>query len=75
MIGIYQDFTLQNRHRKADGKSKKAGSHSMAECTTCRMWVDLKSCKSFTEMSESEWNKLVFDCWKCMVDVKDGRVN
>ncbi|KAF2358611.1 hypothetical protein FHG87_010637 [Trinorchestia longiramus] len=51
----------------AVGKSKKAGSRSMIECRTCKMWVDLESCKGLTEMSHSERNKLVFDCWKCMV--------
>ncbi|KAF2344207.1 hypothetical protein FHG87_025037 [Trinorchestia longiramus] len=34
------------------------------------MWVDLESCKGLTEMTESERNKLVFYCWKCMVDEK-----
>ncbi|KAF2365667.1 hypothetical protein FHG87_003584 [Trinorchestia longiramus] len=61
----------------AGGKSKKAGSRSMVECRTCKMWVDLESCKGLTEMSQSERNKLVFDCWKCMVDerVKMADVN
>ncbi|KAF2354164.1 hypothetical protein FHG87_015083 [Trinorchestia longiramus] len=54
----------------AGGKSKKAGSHGMIECMICKMWVDLESCKGLTEMSQSERNKLVFDCWKCMVDEK-----
>ncbi|KAF2347942.1 hypothetical protein FHG87_021301 [Trinorchestia longiramus] len=38
---------------------------------------DLESCKGVTEMSESERNKLVFDCWKCMMDeeVKMADVN
>ncbi|KAF2356897.1 hypothetical protein FHG87_012351 [Trinorchestia longiramus] len=59
------------------GKSKKAGSRSMIECKTCKMWLDLESCKGLTEMSQSERNKLVFDCWKCMVDerVKMADVN
>ncbi|KAF2355000.1 hypothetical protein FHG87_014246 [Trinorchestia longiramus] len=47
---------------------KKTGSRSMIECRTCKMWVDLESCKGLTEMSQSERSKLVFDCWKCMVD-------
>ncbi|KAF2353496.1 hypothetical protein FHG87_015747 [Trinorchestia longiramus] len=61
----------------AGGKSKKAGSRSMIECRTCKMWVDLKSCKGLTEMRQSEKNKLVFDCWKCMMDerVKMADVN
>ncbi|KAF2345303.1 hypothetical protein FHG87_023942 [Trinorchestia longiramus] len=61
----------------AGGKLKKAGSRSMIECRTCKMWVDLESCKGLTEMSQSERNKLVFDCWKCMVDerVKIADVN
>ncbi|KAF2356547.1 hypothetical protein FHG87_012695 [Trinorchestia longiramus] len=54
----------------AGGKSKKAGPHNIIECITCRMWVDLESCKGLTEMSESQGNKSVFDCWKCMVDEK-----
>ncbi|KAF2357111.1 hypothetical protein FHG87_012128 [Trinorchestia longiramus] len=54
----------------AGSKSKMAGSHSMIECMTCRMWVDLESCKGLTEMSESEKNILVFDCWKCIVNEK-----
>ncbi|KAF2356427.1 hypothetical protein FHG87_012814 [Trinorchestia longiramus] len=60
----------------AGGKSKKAGSRSMIECRTCKM-VDLEFCKGLTEMSQSERNKLVFDCWKCMVDerVKMADVN
>ncbi|KAF2346818.1 hypothetical protein FHG87_022428 [Trinorchestia longiramus] len=59
------------------GKSKKTGSHSMIERRTCKMWVDLESCKGLTEMSQSDRNKLVFDCWKCMVDerVKMADVN
>ncbi|KAF2358858.1 Gamma interferon inducible lysosomal thiol reductase GILT [Trinorchestia longiramus] len=52
----------------AGGKSKKAGPRDMIEYMTCRMWVDLESCKGLTEMSQSERNKLVLDCWKCMVD-------
>ncbi|KAF2350625.1 hypothetical protein FHG87_018620 [Trinorchestia longiramus] len=52
----------------AGGKFKKAGSRSMIECRTCKLWVDLESCKGMTETSQSERNKLVFDCWKCMVD-------
>ncbi|KAF2346730.1 hypothetical protein FHG87_022515 [Trinorchestia longiramus] len=52
----------------AVGKSKKTGSRSMIECRTCKMWVDLESCKGLTEMSQRERSKLVFDCWKCMVD-------
>ncbi|KAF2347939.1 hypothetical protein FHG87_021305 [Trinorchestia longiramus] len=61
----------------AVGKSKKTGSRSMIECRTCKMWVDLESCKGLTEMSQSERSKLVFDCWKCMVDerVKMAEVN
>ncbi|KAF2344441.1 hypothetical protein FHG87_024803 [Trinorchestia longiramus] len=61
----------------AVGKSKKTGSRSMIECRTCKMWVDLESCKGLTEMSQSERSKLVFDCWKCMVDerVKMADVN
>ncbi|KAF2362709.1 hypothetical protein FHG87_006530 [Trinorchestia longiramus] len=61
----------------AVGKSKKTGSRSMIECKTCKMWVDLESCKGLTEMSQSERTKLVFDCWKCMVDerVKMAEVN
>ncbi|KAF2347000.1 hypothetical protein FHG87_022241 [Trinorchestia longiramus] len=61
----------------AVGKSKKTGSHSMIECRTCKMWVDLESCKGLTEMSQSERSKLVFDCCKCMVDerVKMADVN
>ncbi|KAF2359329.1 hypothetical protein FHG87_009915 [Trinorchestia longiramus] len=61
----------------AGGKSKKAGSHGMSECRTCKMWVNLESCKGLTEMSQSERNKLVFDCWKSMVDkrVKMADVN
>ncbi|KAF2347780.1 hypothetical protein FHG87_021464 [Trinorchestia longiramus] len=49
----------------------------MIECRTCKMWVDLESCKGLTEMSQSERSKLVFDCWKCMVDerVKMADVN
>ncbi|KAF2350987.1 hypothetical protein FHG87_018256 [Trinorchestia longiramus] len=47
----------------AGGKSKKAGSLSMIECMTCKIWVDLDSCKGLTEMSESERNKLVLNCW------------
>ncbi|KAF2354006.1 hypothetical protein FHG87_015241 [Trinorchestia longiramus] len=59
------------------GKSKKTGSRSMIECRTCKMWVDLESCKGLTEMSQKERSKLVFDCWKCMVDerVKMAEVN
>ncbi|KAF2366755.1 hypothetical protein FHG87_002486 [Trinorchestia longiramus] len=57
-------------HRRTGGKSKEAGSRSMIEYMTCRMWVDLESCNGLTEMSESERNKLVFDCWKYMVDDK-----
>ncbi|KAF2350351.1 SGNH hydrolase-type esterase domain [Trinorchestia longiramus] len=38
----------------AGGKSKKAGSRSMIECRTCKMWVDLESCKGLTEMNEKE---------------------
>ncbi|KAF2361297.1 SAC domain [Trinorchestia longiramus] len=49
------------------GKSKKAQSCSMIECMTCRIQVNLEACKGLTEMSESERNRLVFDCWKCMV--------
>ncbi|KAF2349924.1 hypothetical protein FHG87_019320 [Trinorchestia longiramus] len=52
----------------AGGKSKNPGSHSMSECRTCKIWVDLESCKGLIEMSQSERNKLVFDCWKFMVD-------
>ncbi|KAF2343544.1 hypothetical protein FHG87_025700 [Trinorchestia longiramus] len=61
----------------AVGKSKKTGSCSIIECRTCKMWVDLESCKGLTEMSQSERSKLVFDCWKCMVDerVKMAEVN
>ncbi|KAF2365354.1 hypothetical protein FHG87_003880 [Trinorchestia longiramus] len=61
----------------AVGKSKKTGSRSMVECRTCKMWVDLESCKGLTEMSQSERSKLVFDCEKCMVDerVKMAEVN
>ncbi|KAF2349035.1 hypothetical protein FHG87_020208 [Trinorchestia longiramus] len=60
----------------AVGKSKKTASRSMIECRTCKMWVDLESCKGLTEMSQSERSKLVFDCWKCMVDgVKMAEVN
>ncbi|KAF2353778.1 hypothetical protein FHG87_015462 [Trinorchestia longiramus] len=61
----------------AVGKSKKTGSCSMIECRTCKMLVDLELCKGLTEMSQSERNKLVFDCWKCMVDerVKMADVN
>ncbi|KAF2348593.1 hypothetical protein FHG87_020650 [Trinorchestia longiramus] len=61
----------------AGGKSRKAGSHSMIECRMCKIWVDLESCKGLTEMSQSERNELVFDCWKCMVDerVKMADVN
>ncbi|KAF2350568.1 hypothetical protein FHG87_018674 [Trinorchestia longiramus] len=61
----------------AGGKSKKAGSRSMIVCRTSKMWVDLESCKGLTEMNESERKKLVFDCWKCMVDerVKMANVN
>ncbi|KAF2357800.1 hypothetical protein FHG87_011446 [Trinorchestia longiramus] len=54
----------------AGGKSKKTALRGVIECMTCKMWVDLESCKSLTEMSESERNKLVFDYWKCMVDEK-----
>ncbi|KAF2348085.1 hypothetical protein FHG87_021159 [Trinorchestia longiramus] len=43
----------------AVGKSKKAGSRSMIECRTCKMWVDLESCKGLTEMSQSKRNKLL----------------
>ncbi|KAF2357031.1 hypothetical protein FHG87_012216 [Trinorchestia longiramus] len=57
----------------AGGKSKKAGSCNMIECMTCKMWMDLESCKGLTEMSESERNKLVFDCWKCMLDGKSKK--
>ncbi|KAF2367638.1 hypothetical protein FHG87_001609 [Trinorchestia longiramus] len=49
----------------AGGKSKKAGPHDIIECMTCRTGVDLESSKGLTER-----NKLVFDCWKCMVDEK-----
>ncbi|KAF2353023.1 hypothetical protein FHG87_016225 [Trinorchestia longiramus] len=58
----------------AGGKSKKAGSRSMIGC---KMWVDLESCKGMNEMSQSERHKLVFGCWKCMVDetVKMADVN
>ncbi|KAF2354192.1 Mitochondrial substrate/solute carrier [Trinorchestia longiramus] len=61
----------------AVGKSKKTGSRSMIECRTCKMWVDLESCKGLTEMSQRERSKLVFDCWKCMVDkrTKMAKVN
>ncbi|KAF2343546.1 hypothetical protein FHG87_025698 [Trinorchestia longiramus] len=61
----------------AGGKSKKAGSRSMIECRTCKMWLDLESYKGLTEISQSERNKLVFDCWKCMVDerVRMAEVN
>ncbi|KAF2345037.1 hypothetical protein FHG87_024208 [Trinorchestia longiramus] len=61
----------------AGGKSKKAGSRSMIECKTCKMWLDLESYKGLTEISQSERNKLVFDCWKYMVDerVKMAEVN
>ncbi|KAF2349092.1 hypothetical protein FHG87_020154, partial [Trinorchestia longiramus] len=61
----------------AVGKSKKTGSRSMIECRTCKMWVDLESCKGLTEMSQSERSKLVFDCWECMADerVKMADVN
>ncbi|KAF2345048.1 hypothetical protein FHG87_024196 [Trinorchestia longiramus] len=61
----------------AVGKSKKTESRSMIECRTCKMWVDLESCKGLTEMSQKERSKLVFDCWKCMVDerVKIAEVN
>ncbi|KAF2365266.1 hypothetical protein FHG87_003965 [Trinorchestia longiramus] len=57
--------------------SKKAGFRSIIECRTCKMWVDLEFCKGLTEMSQSEKNKLVFECWKCMVDerVKMADVN
>ncbi|KAF2349021.1 hypothetical protein FHG87_020224 [Trinorchestia longiramus] len=34
----------------AGGKSKKAGSRSMIECRTCKICVDLESCKGLTEM-------------------------
>ncbi|KAF2347994.1 hypothetical protein FHG87_021251 [Trinorchestia longiramus] len=54
----------------AGRKSKKAESWDMIECMTCTIWVDLESCKGLTEMSQSERNKLLFDCWKCMVDEK-----
>ncbi|KAF2358981.1 hypothetical protein FHG87_010261 [Trinorchestia longiramus] len=54
----------------AGGKSKKAGPCSMIECMMCKMCVKLESYKGLTEMSESQGNKLVFDCWKCMVDEK-----
>ncbi|KAF2360289.1 hypothetical protein FHG87_008957 [Trinorchestia longiramus] len=57
-------------HRTAGGKSKKAGPHDMIRCMTCKMWMDLKSWKCLTEMSQSERNKLVLDCWKCMVGKK-----
>ncbi|KAF2347404.1 hypothetical protein FHG87_021839 [Trinorchestia longiramus] len=55
----------------AGGKSRKAGSRCIIECRTCEMWVDLESCKGLTEMSQSERNKLVFDCWKCTVDDRE----
>ncbi|KAF2344658.1 hypothetical protein FHG87_024586 [Trinorchestia longiramus] len=35
-----------------------------------RMWMDLELCKGLTEMNESQRNKLVFDCWKYMADIK-----
>ncbi|KAF2361034.1 SGNH hydrolase-type esterase domain [Trinorchestia longiramus] len=61
----------------AVGKSKKTGSRSMIECRTCKMWVDLDSCKGLTEMSQSERNKFMFGCWKCILDerVKMADVN
>ncbi|KAF2345212.1 hypothetical protein FHG87_024032 [Trinorchestia longiramus] len=57
--------------------SKMAGLRDIIECMTCKMWGDLKSCKGLTEMSQSERNKLVFECWKCIVDerVKMANVN
>ncbi|KAF2363824.1 hypothetical protein FHG87_005411 [Trinorchestia longiramus] len=54
----------------AGGKFKKAGSCSMIECMMCRMWVDLEMCKGFTEVGESEKNKLVFNCWNCVAEEK-----
>ncbi|KAF2359140.1 hypothetical protein FHG87_010107 [Trinorchestia longiramus] len=64
-------LNIHPRHRLAGGKSKKVVPHNTIECTACKMWVDMESCKGLTEMSESERNKLVFDCWKCMVDEKE----
>ncbi|KAF2358599.1 hypothetical protein FHG87_010644 [Trinorchestia longiramus] len=41
------------------------------------MFFEGNSYKGLTEMSQSERDKLVFDCWKCMVDerVKIADVN
>ncbi|KAF2355313.1 hypothetical protein FHG87_013932 [Trinorchestia longiramus] len=54
----------------AGGKTNNAGPCDMIECMTCKMWVDLEACMGLTEMSQSERNKLVFECWKCMVNEK-----
>ncbi|KAF2355536.1 hypothetical protein FHG87_013712 [Trinorchestia longiramus] len=68
---------LRRKGGGQDQQPTKTGSRSMIECRTCKMWVDLESCKGLNEMSQSERNKLVFDCWKCMVDerVKMADVN
>ncbi|KAF2350476.1 hypothetical protein FHG87_018770 [Trinorchestia longiramus] len=38
--------------RMADSEARKAGSHNMIECMTCKMWMDLLLSKSLTEISE-----------------------